>query len=463
MAIADDFSINFGAKTVTWVGTTGTYTTEALFEYLSDLMDDLANLDDDVPMDSATPQAYSIINGWQFGATVFEHLTGGGITDTTNDDLWTNLVTLGDLVAGQQIYVVQDGTEITPWWGPGALDVLIRVKQGGSLIDSGRVAVFARDWGNTFDVAVADLSKGAQQPVAIVTSDDIYNSTAVATVDGWNDITVTFGAVSKDLNNGSGARSYDVVVNCGGRRLSQVYERLKAITRHNSGFTVDGAAGEVYRRADDTYLEIKAAPFGTFAGTSFFGARGVWIENYSALDAKNFQLTDASGATQAPPNVVPVVVSGLVAGDSVAVFRLDGDGGAIVKDEYAAAAGNDTGNGTLTVKTAIAGDVPSAGVVRIGPSDFYPYTARSGSTFTLSGTLTDDYAEDADVYVPLILTTASGATASTTLIYSTDIPVRVVVRRYAVGAAIKPFASPATVTSAGMGVTAIRTADPVAS
>jgi len=334
MAIADDFSINFGAKTVTWVGTTGTYTTEALFEYLSDLMDDLANLDDDVPMDSATPQAYSIINGWQFGATVFEHLTGGGITDTTNDDLWTNLVTLGDLVAGQQIYVVQDGTEITPWWGPGALDVLIRVKQGGSLIDSGRVAVFARDWGNTFDVAVADLSKGAQQPVAIVTSDDIYNSTAVATVDGWNDITVTFGAVSKDLNNGSGARSYDVVVNCGGRRWSQVYERLKAITRHNSGFTVDGAAGEVYRRADDTYLEIKAAPFGTFAGTSFFGARGVWIENYSALDAKNFQLTDASGATQAPPNVVPVVVSGLVAGDSVAVFRLDGDGGAEYFADY---------------------------------------------------------------------------------------------------------------------------------
>ena len=54
------------------------------------------------------------------------------------------------------------------------------------------------------------------------------------------------------------------------------------------------------------------APFGTFAGGKFFGARGVWITDYDALDAINFELIDSEGVLQTPPNEVPITVTGVV-------------------------------------------------------------------------------------------------------------------------------------------------------
>jgi hypothetical protein len=125
---------------------------------------------------------------------------------------------------------------------------------------------------------------------------------------------------------------------CGGRTLAQVYERLKWACRHNATGTLDGVAAEAYRKADAAYAEVKAAPFGTFAGGTFFGAQGVWITNYAANQV--FQLIDDSGTTQSPPNTVFVEVSALVSGDRVGVFKLDTPGGDIERDTYTVSLGN---------------------------------------------------------------------------------------------------------------------------
>ena len=284
----------------------------------------------------------------------------------------------------------------------------------------------------------------------------------MALANGTLDVSVT--TIDKDLNNGNGAVPYDTVINCEAFTLANCYEYFKARTQRTSTFTFyqnDGSSlstieGEQYQSAQpDSYALVKASPLGTYQGGTFFGARGVWIYNYDSNDAKNFQLIDSENATQTPPNVVSVQVTSLVSGDRVAIFELTGAGGSIDKTKYTAAAGNNSGNGTLVVKEAIESDTPSSGVVRIDDTR-YEYTSWATSTFTLSGTLSANYAEDTGVYVPIIDEETSATTASNTLTYGpADIPVLVRVRRIG----IIPFEVEGSITSTGLTVAAIRTTD----
>jgi len=393
--------------------------------------------------------------------------TGAGTSSgasITGESLWSNVYTLGTIVANVDIYVVQNATKLTSWWSAEHIDILVLVKEADVEIDEGKITVFARQYpsagtASLYDHFQIDLSVGGRSPVPLATSLDSNNTTAHATVSGYNDITLTFGSVNKNLNNGSGSKPYDLVIDLNGRTVAQMYEYLKYITRGGSTFDCDGTDGELFTQLDSSYTEVKPAPFGTFAGGKFFGAQGVWIENYAEADAQAFQLIDSNGDTQVPPNSVSVIVGSVVSGDRVAVFRLTGVGGTIDTEEYAAASGNDSGDGAVVVKTAISGDTPQTGIVRID-GDRYVYSSWTTSTFTLDGvTLSKSYAEDTDVYVPLIDKEATTTSVNTTLIYSADIPVLVRVRKYG----ILPFEAPATVASTGMNVNAIRTTDGIVS
>lgn len=377
MAIADDWTINYSLKTITHSSGATVYTVLELYSWLMDLFDDASQMDDPVPMSAQTPVEFTLINGWSIPAASYPYLRGGAITDSTNDDLWANVYTLGSIVAGSQVYIIQDDAEITPWWSTGHIDVLIRVKTGGVEIDSGLLLVMIRDLGNTFDHYQVDCTAGGRNAVPLATSVDLNNATASATIAGWSDITITFGAVAKDLANGNGAVNYDVVVDCDGRTLAQVYEYLKYVARHNSASTLNGDAGEEYLAAGAGYTEVKAAPFGTFAGGKFFGARGVWIENYNALDAKNFQLIDATGTTQIPPNVVPVQVTGVVAGDRVLVGQLTGPGGTLTGTDYI----DEAATGTISQTTLVySADIPV--LVRVRRYGILPFEVESTITAT---------------------------------------------------------------------------------
>ena len=400
MAIQDDWTINYSAKTITHSSGSTVYTTLEMYSWLMDVFDDANQMDDPVPMSAQTPTAFSLINGWSIPSASYQYLKGGAVNDTTNNDLWASIYTLGTIVAGSQVYVVQDSAEITPFWGTGHIDILVRVKLAGALISSGQLLIMIRDLGNTFDHFPVDCSAGGRNAVPLATSVDLSNQTAGATIAGWNDITVTFGAASKDLSNGAGAQPYGVVIDCATRPLSQVYEYLKYITRHNSASTLNGDGGEEYLAVIGAYAQVKAAPFGTFAGGKFFGARGVWIENYDANDAKNFNLIDSDGDAQIPPNVVPVKVTSVAVGDRVKVHTLS-----------ASAEG-------LTDSEAFA---------------------------LVTGALIDEV--------------AAATVSQTTLIYSADVHVLVVVRKKG----ILPFLVPSTVTSTGMSVAAIRTVDGIVS
>jgi hypothetical protein len=171
------------------------------------------------------------------------------------------------------------------------------------------------------------------------------------------------------------AYPYDIVVNGGGiyntgRTLANVYEYLKFVTQENSTFnmytvvsgTITSLDGEEYIQAYTGYTPVKSAPFGTFAGGTFFGAQGVWIEGMASN--QSYQFIDSNGTSRQPYATITISVTSVVGGDRISVFRTST--GLVLKTMYTShATSNAAGDSTFVIQEAIASDTPDTGVLRI--------------------------------------------------------------------------------------------------
>ncbi len=455
----------------------------------------------------------------------------------TGENIWSNIFSIGSIVAGTTLDVYRNDAQLTPWWSSGHIDILVRVTEMGTEIDSGNLTVLARKYSTLYDHYIVDASTG-RNPVPLAAFTDSNNQTAEATVATYSDITITFGAASQDLGNGNGFRPYDVSINSAGRVLTQVYEYLKYVTRTGSGSTLNGVNGEFYTavgdiRLDytgetsgpfvqgnaittnaggsgfivslidngatgtlvirnvhgtfangntltssgttatigstpDTIVASEQAPFGTFAGGNFFGARGVYIYNMHANDSNNYQLIDSTNTTQVPPATVAIVVDGLVSGDRVSVFRTSGTDLIVDKLYLTSHASNNSAATTaweVDAATPIPSDTPSTGFVRLVKivSGIYTeekkqFTSRSTTVFTLSSAHAGGYGSTSRAFVPFIDEQAAGSSISKSVTYVSN---RTITTRVRIKGII-PFTSFGTLTSSGYSVTAIRTADPIA-
>jgi hypothetical protein len=594
MAIGDDFTINYGAKTVTHTGGTTVYTALAFFQWLANTFAASAQMDDDYAFVSDTPTVFRWVNGWNMGnETSYQFLKGGSIETSDGNDLFANLYSIGDQFRSSQIYVVQNDAEVTTFWGTGNIDILIKVKNGGSLIDGGNVTVFSRDTDCLYDHNVVDLSGGGRNPVGINTFEDlnyrstgdiyltvadesafdignyVYGNTSTATgrvqyketgklylvqvqgtfaptetvyertsrtgsngsstsctaktdvIAGYTDIkfaqvtrkfsggtsssSFTIGetitqtgteatflfagevsnevyvedvsgnpngtglltggssgctytpttmsattTIAKDMNNGAGAQPYNVIVDGAGRSMAQIYQYLKYVCAHNSTLQVNGDGGEEYLAASGSYTSSKQAPFGSFAGGTFFGARGVWIEDY--LTAA-FSLTDASNVQQNPPSYQKVNVShASLSGCQILIAERSGI--ALIKNQYTI---DNVTSSTIVVTSSInANKTPQSGTLRVGDAK-YAYTGFSGSTF--SGVTPDPTGKTGSLYVPLLDVLADATSeVSDNLIFASAFDVKARVRKYG----FKDFTLDTSFGSGGLTVTPILTTDPQA-
>lgn len=167
------------------------------------------------------------------------------------------------------------------------------------------------------------------------------------------------------------------------------------------------------------------SPFGTFAGGTFFGARGILISDWLSADENSFQLTPAEGGTKSRPIAITLTVSNLVGTDEstatddrVAIFRLTGAGGQINKTEYSATGGEAVGSATLALDTPITQDTPgktTGGVVKIrdASDNNKEYRIRFSSWNNTTNTPNGEV-----VYANFAAFTASGGT-TTTVDYAT--------------------------------------------
>ncbi len=535
MSLETNFTVDYTAKTVTHSSGTEVFTVLAFFQWLAAKFANTSQMDDDYPFVSDTPQVYRWVNGWDMGDDAsYKYLKSGAIESSDAQKLFSNLYTIGSQFRDSMIYIVQNDAELAPWWSPGNIDVVIKVKSGGTLIASGIVTVLSRDSDGLYDHNDGDLSAGGRNPVGVNTFEDgnyklaagvyvgdiyldvdtvanfnvgnfAYGVTSTASgriqgvdssntrlylcqvegtfqtseniveratrggsnldgtatnhattaefnvVKGYSDISITFGDISRDLNNGAGSKPYKVEINCAGRTMVQVYQYLKYVTRHNSSTTVNGDEGEEYRSVlEPTYTEVKQAPFGTFAGGTFFGARGVWVTNYASAA---FQLIDANGDQQLPPNYQKASVShASLSGCQILI--VERSGATIIKNQYTI--DTVTANTIVVLTTIDANKVPQSGTLRAGDTQ-YSYTSFASMTF--SGVSPNPTGQTGSLYVPQLDVLADATTEdSANIILAAAFDIKVRVRKYG----FKDFTQDTSFPTTGLAVTPILATDPQA-
>lgn len=262
-------------------------------------------------------------------------------------------------------------------------------------------------------------------------------------------------SVDQDLNNGAGAQPYNGFIGSSTKTPLQIYEWGKYICRYGSSgatYTINGDDGQEYRSANEgTYAEKKVAPLGTQAGTTFYGARGIWVAEYTTAD---FVLIDANGEEQAPPDYQKVIASHpSLSGCQILVCEISG--GAIVKNQYTISSVTTT---TIVATGAIdISKAPQSGTVRLTDDTEYSYTGFSSATFT--GVTPDPTGETGDFYVPLLSVLADATSESSdNVIYSAPFDVRTSVRKYG----FKPYDVDTSFGATGLTFSPILTVDPQA-
>ncbi|MBU0572692.1 hypothetical protein KKH23_02905 [Patescibacteria group bacterium] len=128
-----------------------------------------------------------------------------------------------------------------------------------------------------------------------------------------------------------------------GRSLADIYAYLQYYVRDGQNisertiYTSDGTAitklaAEEYIKAVDVtaYSATKPAPFGTLAGTTFFGAQGVWLQGMTSTDNNNIKFIDAGtsptwvGTLREPDPSINLTISNTRVGDRIAVYLESG-------------------------------------------------------------------------------------------------------------------------------------------
>lgn len=161
-----------------------------------------------------TGNTTSVTGGTGSGTLAAASATGGSSSSHT---LYTNLFSLGtiEITPNPVTYIFQNSEAIAEWWGRGDafahIDVLIKVRESGSLIDSGNVTVFIRHFGDLYDHFVSDLSAGGRQPVPLATQADINNNTSGEQILHVSDSTgFTVGLFIRGLTSGAYGEILDV-------------------------------------------------------------------------------------------------------------------------------------------------------------------------------------------------------------------------------------------------------------
>jgi hypothetical protein len=477
MPIASDFSISTTGD-IRHVSGTTVYSVLDLHAWVQDLADDAAASGNDLldilapnpskldgPRDAAVASRLNLLTT---GAVAFnidddaaKYINFGSIKQDGTNVQYSGLKTIGGIVAASPVYVVQNGSKLTSFWSNGHIQILVKVKTGGSLIDFGNVTAFSRKWGQTYSHFDVNLSAGGETSAALSTALD----SAILLTEGQaallsSKVTVTFGDTTQDLGNGNGSKLYKgTIALSGGCTLQEAYQYLQYLTRESSSATLNSIPGWRYRVLNSAYTEIPSAPFGTFAGGTFFVAQGWWLTGVLVAESTKYQLIAHDGTTQVPPTFATISVGNLVSGDRVLVARDDGTGN-ILKDEYTPVAAS-SGATSIQVVESIKADTPASGVIRIKGKryTYASYTAGTKTFNTLSPSLVENIVAGDDVFVPYIDVATTTTSESALFTYSSNFNCRVDVRNGSGVSPIIPFTTTISVTSAGASVNASRNSD----
>jgi hypothetical protein len=475
MPIGSDFSINSSGDIRHISGAT-IYTVLELHEWLQNLADDASSSGDDSvsiltanpskldgPRSAIKPMVLNLLNGFNIDDTAAQFIKFGSIQQDGSNVLYTGVKSIGSpLVAASPVYIVQNGNKLTKFWSDGHIQILVKGKAGGALIDNGDIRVFSRKYGQTYSDFAANLVAGGEQPAAISTSlTDWTPLNLAAALALSSKVAISVGDHSKDTGDGNGSKAYKGTITLSnGCTIAEAAQYCQAICDESSAVTINGEAGWKYRILNAAYTPNAAAPFGTVAGGKWFVAQGWYIAGALTADLQKYQMISHDGSTITNPVVSSIAVGGLTVGATILVGRDSGTG--FITNEYTLAGATTSGGNTCVMNEAIKTDTPDTGYLRVNGVP-YTYTSvnRGTKTFTISGTWGQVHAINSPAWCPFIDKIATATTeASSNYTYAADFTGRVKVRKGSSPESKQPFETTFSCSNAAVnGTNAILNAD----
>ena len=474
MPIGTDFSVA-GNGDIRHVSGTTVYTVLQLHEWLQDLADDAAAAGNDNvsiltanpsrldgPRSTIKPMVLNLLSTFNIDDEAAKYINFGSVQQDGTNVLYTGVKSIGTpLVAGSPIYIVQNNAKLTTYWPDGHIQIMVKGKTGGTLIDNGDIRVFSRKYGQTYADFAVNLVAGGEQPAAISTAPTDWTPLGLAAALALTGITITVGDTNYDTGDGNGSKLYKGTITLsGGRTIAEAAQYCQAICDRDSVVTINGEPGWRYRALNPAYTPNGAAPFGVVAGGKWFVAQGWLIQGALPADLQKYQMISHDGTTVGNPMVASITIGGLVVGARVLVARDNGSGG-ILTNEYTLNGATTSGGNTCVVNEVIKADTPATGYIRVNGVP-YTYTAVNigTKTFTISGTWGQVHAAGSPAFVPFIDKVATATTESSpNFVYASDFTARLKARQGDVGDPRKPFETTFSVTSAGGGTNAILDSD----
>ena len=491
--VATDFSIASNGDLRTTAGTS-VYSTLDLHQWLQSLAGNPAPLADDLlsilgtnpselagKRNASRPMALTLLNGVNVNAATAQRFNFGSIEQLAGAELYTGLKSIGTIVAASPIYIIQNAAKVTAWWSTGHIQILLKAKAGGTLIDSGNATVYSRKYGQSYSHFDVSLAAGGEQSAALSTALDTNVDAAVVTptiAASWfataiggtggasPKITLAFGDTTQDLGGGAGSKLHKGTITLDGTlTLAQAYQALMWACSESSTVTINSVPGFRYRVLNAAYAENAAAPMGTYAGGKWFVARGWWLATagIQAGDLKAYQLISDDNITEIPPNTISVTLTGVVVGDYIFAARDNGSGGFVQDTTVAVLANAGATSVTLVSAPSDSATAPGAATcyIRLN-NNSHTYTSRVGNVVSgLSPVVpAGGYTVGMSAFIPFIdgLVTSGTTISSANFQYVANINCRFRVRNGG-GTPIVPFESTLVITSNGGSGTAVRNAD----
>lgn len=477
MPIGSDFSVASNGDIRHISGST-VYSVLDLHQWLQDLADDAnASGDDNVsiltanpskldgPRSAIKPMLLNLLGSFNIDDDAAKYINFGSIQQAGTNVLYTGLKSIGSpLVVASPIYVVQNGSKLTSYWPNGHIQILVKGKTGGALIDNGDIRVYSRKYGQTYADFAANLVAGGEQPAAITTSLTDWTPLSLASALALSTkVTITTGSVFFDTGSGGNKEYKGTITLSGGCTIAEAAQYCQAICDQSSTTTVDGVLGWKFRAlGGDTYGYVAngAAPFGAVAGGKWFVAQGWLIQGALTGDLQNYQMVSHDGSPITNPVVAGISIGGLTVGARVLVGRDSGTG--FITNEYTLNGATTSGGSTCVMNEAIKTDTPATGYLRVNGIP-YLYTAVNFATktFTISGTWGQIHATASPAWVPFIDKVAAATSeSSASYTFASNFTARLVVRKGTSGSSLQPFETTfACTSSATNGTNAIANPD----
>jgi hypothetical protein len=478
MAIADDFTVGVTGD-IRHASGTSVYTVLDLHQWLQDMADDasVAVSGDNVsiltanpskldgPRSAIKPMLLNLLNGYNIDDSAAQYINFGSVQQDGTNVLYTGLKSIGSpLVAASPMYVVQNAAKLTKYWPNGHIQIMVKCKTAGAMIDNADVRVYSRKYGQTYGDFAANLIAGGEQPAAISTATTDWTPLNLAGALALSTkVTITSGSSFHDTGVGGNKEYKGTITLSGGCTIAEAAQYCQAICDESSTTTVDGVLGWKFRSLGDGtygYTPNGAAPFGTVAGGKWFVAQGWYIAGALAGDLQKYQMISHDGSTITNPVVAGISIGGLTVGSRILVGRDSGTG--FVDTEYTLNGATTSGGNTCVMNEVIKTDTPATGYLRVNGIP-YAYTAVNAGTktFTISGTWGQVHASASPAWVPFIDKLVASATeSSATYTYSADFTARLKVRKGTAGSALIPFETTFTAgSSATNGTNAIASDD----